>query len=172
MPIYEYRTESGRTFELFVRRADEATETAVDPQTGEVGTRIISGAGFAFKGSGFYLTDYGKNAHRSGSAPAKPSESASGTTPNAPAASSGGEALELLNRTRFDLVLMDLQMPQMSGVEAARRIKSNPANARVPIIAMSADTLDGLAETGMDDYLLKPVEPDALLAKVRRWLSA
>jgi len=58
------------------------------------------------------------------------------------------------------------------GVEAARRIKSNPANARVPIIAMSADTLDGLAETGMDDYLLKPVEPDALLAKVRRWLSA
>jgi signal transduction histidine kinase/DNA-binding response OmpR family regulator/ligand-binding sensor domain-containing protein len=87
-------------------------------------------------------------------------------------ASSGGEALEFLDRTRFDLVLMDLQMPTMSGVETARRIKSNPASARIPIIAMSADTVDGLAETGMDDYLLKPVEPDALLAKVRRWLRA
>lgn len=92
MPIYEYRTESGRTFEVFVRRADDATETAVDPKTGEVGTRIISGAGFAFKGSGFYLTDYGKNAHRTGSAPAKPSDASSaGGKADAPA-SSGGDA--------------------------------------------------------------------------------
>ena len=88
-------------------------------------------------------------------------------------AASGGEALELLDRTRFDLVLMDLQMPTMSGIETARRIKS--ARARLPIIAMSADTLDGdstrLSETGMDDYVMKPVEPDALLATVRRWLK-
>jgi signal transduction histidine kinase/CheY-like chemotaxis protein/ligand-binding sensor domain-containing protein len=88
-------------------------------------------------------------------------------------AASGGEALDLLDRTRVDLVLMDLQMPTMSGVETARRIKS--ARARLPIIAMSADTLDGdstrLSETGMDDYLMKPVEPDALLATVRRWLG-
>jgi len=88
-------------------------------------------------------------------------------------AASGGEALELLDRTRVDLVLMDLQMPTMSGVETARRIKST--RARLPIIAMSADTLDGdstrLSETGMDDYLMKPVEPDALLATVRRWLG-
>ena len=93
MPIYEYRTESGRTFEVFVRRAEDATDTATDPKTGEVGTRIISGAGFAFKGSGFYLTDYGKNAHRStGSAPAK-SESAGGEGAKSDgAASSGGEA--------------------------------------------------------------------------------
>jgi predicted nucleic acid-binding Zn ribbon protein len=71
MPIYEYRTESGRTFELLFRRAEDASDTATDPATGEVGSRIISGAGFAFKGSGFYLTDYGKNAHRGGGAPAK-----------------------------------------------------------------------------------------------------
>jgi len=71
MPIYEYRTESGRTFELLFRRAEDASDTATDPATGEVGSRIISGAGFAFKGSGFYLTDYGKNAHRAGGAPAK-----------------------------------------------------------------------------------------------------
>lgn len=91
MPIYEYRTESGRTFEVFVRRADDATETATDPKTGEVGTRIISGAGFAFKGSGFYLTDYGKNAHRSGSAPAKPADGAAAGKADAPA-STGGDS--------------------------------------------------------------------------------
>ena len=94
MPIYEYRTESGRTFELFFRRADDAGETATDPATGEVGTRIISGAGFAFKGSGFYLTDYGKNAHRSsGSAPAKGGEGSGGDGAKGEgAAAAGGEA--------------------------------------------------------------------------------
>ena len=91
-------------------------------------------------------------------------------------AASGSEALELFDRAQFDLVLMDLQMPKMSGIETARRMKSNAKSARLPIIAMSADALDGdsarLAETGMDDYLCKPVEPDALLAVVRRWLNA
>ena len=91
MPIYEYRTESGRTFELFFRRADDASETATDPATGETGTRIISGAGFAFKGSGFYLTDYGKNAHRStGSAPAKGAGESGGTPSGGTEASASG----------------------------------------------------------------------------------
>jgi CheY-like chemotaxis protein len=69
---------------------------------------------------------------------------------------------------------MDLHMPKMSGVETARRIKANAATAKLPVIAMSADTFDGeaarLAETGMDDYVAKPVEPDALVAAVERWL--
>lgn len=93
----------------------------------------------------------------------------------ATAAASGGEALELLETRRFDLVLLDLQMPDMSGVETARRIKANPGTARVPLIAMSADTFDGeparLAETGMDDYVGKPVQPELLASVVGRWLS-
>ena len=89
------------------------------------------------------------------------------------AASSGREALELLETTTFSLVLMDLQMPDMSGIEAARRIKANPATARLPVIAMSADSVDAerLAETGMDDYVGKPVQPEALARVVGRWLE-
>ena len=92
------------------------------------------------------------------------------------AASSGSQALELLGTTRFDLVLMDLQMPGMGGIEAARRIKANPGTATLPVIAMSADTFDDeaerLSEAGMDDYVNKPVEPDALVEILRRWLPA
>jgi signal transduction histidine kinase/DNA-binding response OmpR family regulator/ligand-binding sensor domain-containing protein len=90
-------------------------------------------------------------------------------------AQSGREALGLLGSTPFDLILMDLRMPDMGGIEAARRIKANPETARLPIIAMSADTLDeaeSLADTGMDDYVNKPVEPDALVEVLRRWLPA
>jgi signal transduction histidine kinase/CheY-like chemotaxis protein/ligand-binding sensor domain-containing protein len=93
----------------------------------------------------------------------------------ATAASSGTEALELLKTKRFDLVLLDLQMPDMSGVETARRIKADPGTARLPLIAMSADTFDGeparLAETGMDDYVGKPVQPELLASVVGRWLA-
>ena len=81
-------------------------------------------------------------------------------------ASSGAEALGILETSRFDLVLLDLKMPDMGGVETARRIKANPETARLPVIAMSADTIDGeasrLREIGMDDYIAKPVEPATL----------
>ena len=90
------------------------------------------------------------------------------------AAASGSEALDLLGTTGFDLVLMDLQMPDMGGIEAARRIKANPGTERLPIIAMSADVFDDetarLSESGMDDYVNKPVEPEALVAILHRWL--
>ena len=90
------------------------------------------------------------------------------------AASSGQQALELLESSRFDLVLMDLHMPDMGGVETTRRIRANPATAKLPIIAMSADTFDGesarLAQAGMNDHVGKPVEPAALTDVVQRWL--
>jgi len=86
-------------------------------------------------------------------------------------ASSGTQALEILKKSRFDLVLMDLHMPDMGGVETTRRIRANPGTARIPIIAMSADTFDGdLSKTGMNDHVLKPVEPTSLTAVVKRWL--
>jgi len=83
-------------------------------------------------------------------------------------ASSGREALDLATKTRFDLVFMDVQMPDMDGIETTRRIKSSPGLARLPIIAMTAD--DNPAE-GMDDHILKPVEPEALEGVLGRWLG-
>lgn len=85
------------------------------------------------------------------------------------AASSGQEALALLDTRRFDLVFMDLHMPDMGGVETARRIRQDPARARVPIVVMSAEPPGGLTDA-MDDYIGKPVEPAALAEVLGRWL--
>lgn len=88
MPTYEYRCPTGHDFERFYRKISDAVTEVACPECGKVAERRMSaGAGFSFKGSGFYLTDYGKNAHRtSGSAP-QPSEGGS-PKESAPAASS------------------------------------------------------------------------------------
>jgi putative FmdB family regulatory protein len=72
MPTYEYRCPEGHDFERFFRKISDAPAEVACPVCGKVAERRMSaGAGLLFKGSGFYLTDYGKNAHRtSGSAPA------------------------------------------------------------------------------------------------------
>jgi putative FmdB family regulatory protein len=64
MPTYEFRCPRGHEFEKFYRTIGGAEAQAVCPQCGLPAERVMSAAGFAFKGSGFYLTDYGKNAHR------------------------------------------------------------------------------------------------------------
>jgi putative FmdB family regulatory protein len=64
MPTYEFRCPDGHDFEKFYRTISGAESTASCPQCGKPAERVMSPAGFAFKGSGFYLTDYGKNAHR------------------------------------------------------------------------------------------------------------
>ena len=70
MPTYEFRCPQGHEFEKFYRTISGAEAQSACPVCGQVAERIMSPAGFAFKGSGFYLTDYGKNAHREkGSAP-------------------------------------------------------------------------------------------------------
>ena len=69
MPTYEFRCNNGHEFEQFHKMSD-APSTAPCPTCGAEAARAISGgAGLVFKGSGFYLTDYGKNAHRGGPAP-------------------------------------------------------------------------------------------------------
>lgn len=68
MPTYEFRCPEGHEFEKFFRSISSAESIAACPKCGEAAERMMSATGFAFKGSGFYLTDYGKNAHR-GEAP-------------------------------------------------------------------------------------------------------
>lgn len=68
MPTYEFRCPDGHAFEKFYRTISGAESQAACPTCGLAAGRMMSATGFAFKGSGFYLTDYGKNAHR-GEAP-------------------------------------------------------------------------------------------------------
>jgi signal transduction histidine kinase/CheY-like chemotaxis protein len=90
-------------------------------------------------------------------------------------AKNGLEALAALGARRFDLVLMDCQMPELDGYEATRRVRSGAPvlDPKVPIIAMTANALAGDRETalaaGMNDYLTKPIDPELLIAAIRRW---
>ena len=70
MPTYEYKCPKGHAFERFYRTISAGVSELPCPECGELATRQLSRSGLVFKGSGFYLTDYGKNAHRGG-APAK-----------------------------------------------------------------------------------------------------
>jgi putative FmdB family regulatory protein len=81
MPTYEYRCPNGHDFERFVRKISEAEAELACPVCGAVAHRKVSGgAGLLFKGSGFYLTDYGKNAHRKGESPSAESKGESAST--------------------------------------------------------------------------------------------
>jgi len=91
-------------------------------------------------------------------------------------ANNGREVFELLDRGPFDLVLMDVQMPEMDGYEATRRLRADERFANVPIIAMTAHAMkedrDRCLAAGMNDYLSKPVSSDRLFAVIEKWLSA
>ena len=78
MPTYEFRCPEGHDFEKMYRTISSAESAAACPVCGKVSERVMSATGFAFKGSGFYLTDYGKNAHR-GEAPAAKSDAPAGS---------------------------------------------------------------------------------------------
>jgi CheY-like chemotaxis protein/HPt (histidine-containing phosphotransfer) domain-containing protein len=85
----------------------------------------------------------------------------------------GLEALEAVRQRVYDVVLMDMQMPEMDGLEATRRIRADVPAARQPhIIALTANALQGDREAclqaGMDDYLSKPIEVEALVMALRR----
>jgi putative FmdB family regulatory protein len=83
MPTYDYRCPEGHAFEHFYRKISDAQSEVPCPTCGKVGIRQISGgAGLVFKGSGFYLTDYGRNAHRtSGDARPENGAKAEGVSP-------------------------------------------------------------------------------------------
>ena len=91
-------------------------------------------------------------------------------------AADGVEAMAALRREKFSLVLMDLQMPNMGGIEATRLIRADPAIADLPIIAMTASVMVGdrerLLEAGMNDCVPKPVRVGVLYATLRKWMDA
>jgi signal transduction histidine kinase/CheY-like chemotaxis protein/HPt (histidine-containing phosphotransfer) domain-containing protein len=92
--------------------------------------------------------------------------------------SNGKEALDALTQERFDVVLMDVQMPTVGGLEATKAIRAQEreSGSRVPIIAMTANAMKGdrerCLEAGMDGYVSKPVEAQRLYAEIERIISA
>jgi two-component system sensor histidine kinase/response regulator len=90
-------------------------------------------------------------------------------------AANGAEVLSALQETTFDLILMDIQMPELDGLETTRAIRAHEkvTGAHLPIIALTAHALQGdrdrCVEAGMDDYISKPIKIDELLAMIEKW---
>jgi CheY-like chemotaxis protein len=87
----------------------------------------------------------------------------------------GAAGIAMAASERPDLILMDLNLPEIDGWEATRRLKADPATCDIPIIALSAHAMAGDREkalaTGCDDFDTKPIEFDRLLAKIEQALA-
>ena len=91
----------------------------------------------------------------------------------------GMDAIEKIKNNKFDLILMDLMLPVMSGFEITLEIrkleKQNGVNNQIPIIALTANTLDNdrdkCMEIGMNEYLAKPFTADQLIEKIKKFIQ-
>ena len=90
-------------------------------------------------------------------------------------AEDGVQAVDMAKRTRYALILMDMQMPNLNGVDATRAIRALPGYAETPILAMTANAFAEdrqiCIEAGMNDHIGKPVDPDQLFETLLKWLS-
>ena len=90
-------------------------------------------------------------------------------------AADGVEAVKLAGERNFDLVLLDLQMPRMNGIEAAQAIRAMPGRETLPILALTANAFSvdrqKCIDAGMDDHIGKPVDPEQLFNTLLKWLS-
>jgi PAS domain S-box-containing protein len=91
-------------------------------------------------------------------------------------ANNGRIAIEMAGRNRYALILMDMLMPEMDGIDATRILRQMPALDSVPILALTASAFDQDRErclaAGMDDFVSKPLDPDFFFATVLRWLES
>lgn len=91
-------------------------------------------------------------------------------------ANNGEEAVQMVGRKTYDLVLMDMQMPVMDGLDATRAIRKNLEHKDLPIIAMTANALltdrEKCHEAGMNDHVSKPIDPDQLFDALIKWIPA
>jgi CheY-like chemotaxis protein len=91
---------------------------------------------------------------------------------HASVAENGKQAIEALERDEYDLVLMDVQMPELDGLEATRRIRARWPERPLRIVAMTANAMAGDREAclaaGMNDYIAKPIRPAELAAALER----
>lgn len=88
----------------------------------------------------------------------------------------GREALDKAMAAAHDLVLMDMPMPEMDGLEATRAIRRLPGWGRVPVLALTASAFDGdrvaCQQAGMDDFIFKPIAAGDLYQALLKWLDA
>ncbi|GLH76382.1 response regulator [Bradyrhizobium sp. SSBR45G] len=89
--------------------------------------------------------------------------------------SSGVEALDIVRRTRPDLILMDIQLPQVSGLEVTKWIKDDPDLRAIPVVAVTAFAMKGdeerIREGGCEAYLSKPISVGKFIETVRRFIG-
>ena len=89
-------------------------------------------------------------------------------------ANNGLEALAMIEEEPFDLVLMDIQMPEMDGLEAARQLRANPKFSDLPVVAMTAHAMSGdrelSLEAGMNDHVTKPINLPELFSTLVHWI--
>lgn len=87
----------------------------------------------------------------------------------------GNEAMELAGEFRPDLILMDIQLPEVSGLEVTQNIKNNDELANIPIIAVTAFAMKGdeerIRQGGCEDYIAKPISVASFIEKVKRYLD-
>ncbi len=90
-------------------------------------------------------------------------------------ANNGKEAIKEVEGSEFDLVLMDVQMPEMGGLEATSCIRENPRFSNLPIVAITAQAMTGdrekCIEAGMDDYITKPIDINELFSALVKWIK-
>jgi two-component system sensor histidine kinase/response regulator len=90
-------------------------------------------------------------------------------------ADNGRIAVEMASKGAYDVILMDMQMPEMDGVEATLKIRALPQLAKLPVIAMTANAMSADRErclsAGMNDFVSKPIEPDELWRALMRWIQ-
>jgi CheY-like chemotaxis protein len=87
----------------------------------------------------------------------------------------GADGVRVTEENKPDLILMDLGMPVMDGWEATRKIKANDALKNIPVIAVTSHAMVGdeieARKAGCDDYLSKPIDDEALIAKIKRFIG-